>query len=296
MTSVGVVIPSYNHEAFVGDAIRSVLGQTVDGLELVVVDDGSSDRSTDAIRAAFDEFPGRSARLIEQENAGAHAAIARGIAALDTPFCAVLNSDDLYEPERFEAMLPSMPEPRSTAPHAIAFSGLTLIDEASKPLDAGHDWAAWYARALEAAGTEPTIGFALLVHNFSVTSGNFLFTRGLYDRLGGFGDHRFVHDWDFLLRATALTEPVFVRDKAMRYRVHGSNTTETVRDLLASECDRAVNAYAGMLAAGAENRLCPCPEHWPTYWDRFVATRTAFWQTGRGRHPIGRASPEVRAR
>ncbi len=284
MTRIGVVIPSYNHERFVGDAVRSVLGQTIDGVELVVVDDGSTDGSPDVIQGAFAEFPGRAARLIRQENAGAHAAIARGMRELDTPVCAVLNSDDLYEPERFASMLAGVDWPE----HAIAFSELTLIDAAGDAVGQDHAWSIWYRQALGAAESEPTVGFALLTHNFSVTSGNFVFTRALYDRLGGFGDQRFAHDWDFLIRATALTEPVLVRERLMRYRIHESNTTESVRGLLGSECARAIDAYAAMIRGGAQNPRCPHPMHWPAYWDRFVRSRSAFWDADADAHPIGR--------
>lgn len=275
MTRVGVVIPSYNHGAFVGDAVRSVLGQTADGVELVVVDDGSSDDSVEVVRAAFAEFSGRKTTLIEQPNAGAHAAIARGAAELDTPVMAVLNSDDLYEPDRFERVLPGL-----DGALAIAFTGLTIIDEAGAELPPGHDWPRWYRLALTAAQTEPTIGFALLVHNFSVTSGNFVFTRALYDRLGGFGDQKFAHDWDFLIRSVALTEPVFVPDRLMRYRVHGTNTTETVRGLMQAECRRAMERYGALLADAGEqaNPLAPCAANWPDYWARFMRCRKRFWE------------------
>jgi len=276
MERVGVVIPLYNHEAFVGEAVRSVLGQTVDGVELVVVDDGSRDGSVAAARAAIAEFPGRRARLIEQENRGAHAAIMRGLAELDTPVCAVLNSDDLYETNRFERMAPAL-----AGPLAIAFSALRLIDDRGRTLPADHAWSRWYAAALTAAETEPTIGFALLVHNFSVTSGNFVFTRALYDRLGGFGNQEFAHDWDFLMRSVALTEPVFVNEQLMRYRVHGSNTTESVRVLLESECEHAMARYVSLLdeVRGA-NPLAPCVDRWACYWGRFGRRRLFYAPSG----------------
>jgi glycosyltransferase involved in cell wall biosynthesis len=281
MERVGVVIPLYNHEAFVGEAVRSVLGQTVDGVELVVVDDGSRDGSVAAARAAIAEFPGRRARLIEQENRGAHAAIMRGFAELDTPVCAVLNSDDLYETKRFERMVPAL-----AGPLAIAFSALCLIDDRGRTLPADHAWSRWYAAALTAAETEPTIGFGLLVHNFSVTSGNFVFTRALYDRLEGFGNQKFAHDWDFLMRSVALTEPVFVPDKLMRYRVHATNTTESVRHSLDAECAAALTRYARTLrAASRPNPIAPCAQSWPSYWGRFCNRRRAFWGSLRSEHP-----------
>ncbi len=273
---VGVVIPVYNHERFVGDAIRSVLGQTVDAIDLVVVDDGSKDGSVDAARAAVAGFPGRRVTLIEQENRGAHAAIMRGIEHLDTPILSILNSDDLYEFDRFERMLPAL-----DAELAIAFSGITLIDDAGDTLPADHAWSRWYAQALTAADTEPTIGFALLVHNFSVTSGNFIFTRTIYERLGGFNDQKFAHDWDFLIRSVAYGEPVFIPDRLMRYRVHDSNTTDTVRHQLRQDCLMALDRYTAAIANEQPNRLAPSPKAWPRYWPRFIDSRKLFFDPTR---------------
>lgn len=278
---VGVVIPSYNHARFVGEAVRSVLDQTHADVELVVIDDGSKDDSPFVIRDTFAEYPGRRASLIEQENRGAHAAIMRGVESLDTEFIAVLNSDDAYEPDRFDRVLPCLTE--ATAAHAgaaIAFTGLRIIDEHGQDLPPTHAWPKWYATALIAAQTEPTIGFALLVHNFSVTSGNFVFTRPLYNALGGFGTQKFAHDWDFLIRAVALTEPMFLPERLMRYRVHGSNTTESVRGLLEAECVHAANRYAVLLETAATvNPLAPCRAHWASYWHRF-GRRQSFFGVG----------------
>jgi hypothetical protein len=200
------------------------------------------------------------------------------VAALDTPLVAVLNSDDAYEPDRFERVLPVL-----DSPLGIAFTGLSIIDADGAELPASHDWPRWYRLALTAAQTEPTVGFALLVHNFSVTSGNFVFTRALYDRLGGFGDQKFAHDWDFLIRSVALTEPVFVPDRLMRYRVHGSNTTETVRGLMEAECRRAMERYADLLAeaGGDANPTAPCAAAWAGYWRRFARRRGFLGEVGR---------------
>jgi len=281
---VGVVIPSYNHQKYVGDAVRSVLNQSIDGVELVVIDDGSKDDSASVIRDAFREYPDRKTALVEQENAGAHAAIMRGVEMLDTEVVAILNSDDAYERDRFERALPSIDGQR----HALAFTGLHLFDGDGRPLSADRDWPRWYGQALGAIDTEPTIGFALLVQNFSVTSGNFLFTRALYDQLGGFGDQQFAHDWDFLIRSLWYTEPVFIAEKLMSYRVHDANTTDRVRSLLKSECGGTVQRYIEMCQSLGmpTNQLAPHPEHWPWFFDRFIDSRATFWDTNNSTHPL----------
>ena len=72
---VSVVLPAYNHEAYIAQAIDSALAQSVD-LELIVIDDGSRDRTAEII-AAYDD---PRIRFVRQANAGSHATINRGIA------------------------------------------------------------------------------------------------------------------------------------------------------------------------------------------------------------------------
>ena len=74
-----VIIPSYNHAAFVAEAIRSVLTQESADLELIVVDDGSTDESIEVIEKTFSEFPAAQTQLHPQSNQGAHKAINTGI-------------------------------------------------------------------------------------------------------------------------------------------------------------------------------------------------------------------------
>lgn len=271
---ISVVIPSYNHERFIAQTIQSVLDQSVDDLELVIVDDGSKDRTPEVVRETFARYPNRKTSLIEQENKGAHAAIMRGISASNGSIIAILNSDDYYSPNRLERVLPLFKGQR----YAFAFTKVALVNEAGEPLPDDHAWPQWYETALSALENQPTVGFALFEQNFSVTSGNFAFTRALYDVLEGFSAHRFLHDWDFLIRATFYTEPLFVPEELMCYRIHGSNTTESVRPLLAQEAADALSRYRELCSRGAPpNKLAPHPCNWPYYFELFShATPTFF--------------------
>jgi glycosyltransferase involved in cell wall biosynthesis len=91
---VSVVIPAYNTDAYVGAALESVLSQDWRPLEVIVVDDGSTDGTADVIRS-FDGV-----RYIWQENAGPGAARNTAIAAAGGDFIAVSDSDDLMAPGR----------------------------------------------------------------------------------------------------------------------------------------------------------------------------------------------------
>jgi len=97
MSTLSVIIPAYNREAYLGDAIASVLAQTYPADEIIVVDDGSTDR-TAAIARAY----GPPVRCISQENLGAGAARNTGLNAARGGLISLLDSDDLWLERKLE--------------------------------------------------------------------------------------------------------------------------------------------------------------------------------------------------
>jgi len=88
---------SYNHEAYVADALRSVEAQTFQDFEIIVIDDGSRDRTVEAAQSA-----GTRAKIYTQDNQGVVAARNRGVSLAQGEFICFVDSDDLILPERFE--------------------------------------------------------------------------------------------------------------------------------------------------------------------------------------------------
>lgn len=97
MTGVSIVIDCFNHENFVKSAIDSALAQTFDPVQVIVIDDGSSDQSPAVIREFGDRI-----QMIFQENRGQVAACRRALACADYDIVMILDSDDLLAPEAAE--------------------------------------------------------------------------------------------------------------------------------------------------------------------------------------------------
>ena len=93
---VSVVIPAFNAELFIGETIDSVLAQTYPAYEVIVVDDGSSDRTRELVTERF----GTRVRLVVQENQGPSAARNAGAAAARGDYLAVIDADDIWLPEK----------------------------------------------------------------------------------------------------------------------------------------------------------------------------------------------------
>jgi glycosyltransferase involved in cell wall biosynthesis len=97
---VSVIIPTYNRGWILRDAIDSVLGQTYADFELIVVDDGSTDRTPQILDAYGDRL-----RVIRQANQGVSAARNRGIGESSGPLIALLDSDDIWLPKKLSVQV-----------------------------------------------------------------------------------------------------------------------------------------------------------------------------------------------
>jgi len=102
-TTVSVVIPCYNAAPFLRETLESVLAQTHPPLEVVVVDDGSTDDSS-RIAESF----GPPVRVIRQQNQGESVARNRGIAAARGEWVALLDADDVWEPRKLEMQITAL--------------------------------------------------------------------------------------------------------------------------------------------------------------------------------------------
>jgi glycosyltransferase involved in cell wall biosynthesis len=257
---VSVVVPSYNHAAYVERALRSVFDQTHRALELVVVDDGSTDASPAIIERCLRDAPFPS-RFERRTNAGAAAAINCGIALATGTFVNILNSDDAFTPERIERLVAAT----ATRDAAWGFSAIALVDSQDRPLDPLADRRAFdLLCGIHAVPLQETVGFALLAQNVAISSGNLFFSRALADRVGPFGDFRYNHDWDFCLRALAIAEPVFVPELLYRYRLHGTNTIVESAARARQEASRIGADYLqwARMTAQPENPFAPALATW----------------------------------
>jgi glycosyltransferase involved in cell wall biosynthesis len=226
MPRVSVVIPSYNHAAFVGEAVRSVLAQTLADLEVIVVDDGSSDDSLGILHAIDDPR----LRVVAQTNQGAHAALNAGLALANGALLAVLNSDDAYHPERLARAVATL----DAAPAVgLVGSWIEVVDAGGRQLGIKHgarDLAPWpLAHPERSFRAGDDLRGALLTENFWSTTSNFVFRRSLLARIGGFRPLRYTHDWDFALRAAGVSPALLLPEPLLRYRVHERNTIRADR-------------------------------------------------------------------
>ncbi|GAA4310029.1 glycosyltransferase family 2 protein [Pontixanthobacter gangjinensis] len=121
---VSVIMPAYNSEAFIAEAIRSVIQQTYPDWELLIIDDASTDATKKIIRKLYQDD--NRIRLLENsENRGTHYTRNKGIKAAQGDFIAFLDADDLWKPEKLKKQL----ELLSKENLAACFSSYELMAE-----------------------------------------------------------------------------------------------------------------------------------------------------------------------
>jgi len=217
MMRISVVVPLYNHERYIEEALDSVLRQTVAADEILVLDDGSSD---DGASKAQRMLAGRQgARVERQPNVGAHLTINRLFDRAAGDYVAVLNSDDLFEPTKLERCH------KLAGPETALIVGEAQIIDHESQLQTVGVGADWMRRALAASDKLNLPQLSLLHENWVATTSNMVISKKFWRQTGGFRNLRYCHDLDFLM--TAFMQEGVVIDRVVphiRYRVHPQNT------------------------------------------------------------------------
>jgi glycosyltransferase involved in cell wall biosynthesis len=259
-TLVSVIVPSYNHGRYIGEALRSIWRQTYRDLELIVIDDGSTDGSPGLVERMLAESP-IPTRFVARENRGAAATINEGMRMARGRYVTVLNSDDLYADDRVERLLALL----DATGARWAFSGVRFIPGATGEFSAD-DTAkithlGWLSENLEDL---PAVSHAFLHANVAISTGNLFMERQFAIECGPFEDLRYNHDWEFCLRAIWMGEPAYLPEPAYLYRLHGSNTINESRGAALAEAN-AILAAALARSRSAEppaNPLAPTRLRW----------------------------------
>ena len=217
---ISVVIPAYNHERFVGEAIESVLDQSCGDLELVVVDDGSTDRTAEVIKGYTD----KRLRYYHQENQDAFNTINRGISLSRGHFISILNSDDVYEKNRLEKLAAVLENKNCVC----TFSDVIPVsDDGEHFTDPQFGWNIWHKKNRDFYFECGDLYTSFLKGNFMVTTSNLFMTADAASKVGPFCSLRYLHDYDFIFRMmnTFPTQVYYADDlQLLRYRIHSGNT------------------------------------------------------------------------
>ncbi|HQZ81748.1 MAG TPA: glycosyltransferase family A protein [Pyrinomonadaceae bacterium] len=137
--AVFVAVPSYNHEPFVEECLRSIFRQTLPPTKLLVIDDGSRDRSVEVIEKVLKDAPFQT-EFVSRGNRGLSATLNEAVSYADLKYFAYLGSDDIWLPNFLEVQVDLLEKRRKAA---LAFSHVYVIDEKGDIFDRTDNWTAF---------------------------------------------------------------------------------------------------------------------------------------------------------
>ncbi|MDC0835915.1 glycosyltransferase [Geitlerinema sp. CS-897] len=211
--AISVIIPAYNAEDTIAETIDTVLQQTFTDFEIIVIDDGSSDRTVEVIKSIDDPR----VNVFSYPNAGQGESRNRGACHAQGEFFAFLDADDLWTPHKLEDLYnaivkweqPSDPERQyENRKPAVAYSWVDWIDEDGKYIARGCDYTC-----------NGYIYPKLLLSDFIAGGSNVLMWRGAFYQVQGFNpDFPPAEDRDMWLRLAEKFHFVAVEKPHLRYR------------------------------------------------------------------------------
>lgn len=215
---ISVIIPLYNHEKFIKEAILSVLEQSFSNFELIIINDGSTDNSEEIVKSIKDDRINYS----YQENQGAPHTLNRGIQMARGEYISILNSDDVYYSNRLEEFLHILEANNTTF---ATFSRIENIDEKGKIIGFIGKEENWLNHHPDTSfKDENDIILDLLAGNFLRTTSNLFCRRTVFDNVGYFSNFKYAHDYDFFLRLCFHRKVCLVDKYLLKYRTHSANT------------------------------------------------------------------------
>jgi glycosyltransferase involved in cell wall biosynthesis len=227
---VSAIVPAYNAEAFVEKALRSLLAQTYENLEIIVVDDGSTDKTAERVEGLAGNHP--QIRLVRQSNHGVAAARNRGIEESRGEFIAPVDADDVWFPDAVNKLLDCLL--RSDLDAGVAYAWSVIIDENGQ-LDG----------RFRCSKIEGNVLGTLICHNFIGNASSTLIRRACLKKVGGYDESfranglRGCEDWDLYLRIAQYYRFRAVPQFLIGYRKpHGS---------MSSEPEAMAKSYTGVL-------------------------------------------------
>jgi glycosyltransferase involved in cell wall biosynthesis len=233
MAEIDVLVPVYNAEATLSSAVDSLTRQTIHDIRLILVNDGSTDRTPDIL----DDIASADHRIlvINQPNGGLVSALNRGIEAVDAPFVARMDADDICDPHRFALQTSYF----NANPDCVAVSGAVQhIDANGTPIGERttfHD--TLDADPLWAPSKEPH-----LIHPF------LMMRTSALRQVNGYRNAYFAEDADLYWRLAEIGRLANLPDQLGQYRIHADSISGR------SVLNGRVMAYGSQLAAISARR------------------------------------------
>jgi glycosyltransferase involved in cell wall biosynthesis len=219
---VSVVLPSYNYETCVAEAIDSVIAQTYRNWELVIVDDGSTDGSAEILGRYEREFPGRIRVFFHEgrHNRGLIETYRLGLEKCTGDYVAFIEADDAWFPENLARKIAVL---EHHADVVVVHSGVEMFgdDGLIRSLDEKYRWRKFLSSEI---ANRPFYAFThLMRYNFLLTFSSFVSRRPLAMQADFSAPHKAWFDWWLLAQLSLQGKFFYLPERLLKWRVHGKS-------------------------------------------------------------------------
>lgn len=203
MPKVSVVIPTYNAVAYLIKTLESVFNQTFTDFEVIVIDDGSSDRTVESVC----NLTNPNLKIVTQTNQGVAVARNKGIELACGEYIAFLDSDDLWHPTKLEKQVQCLD---ANPDVGLVNTWIENIDEQGNALS-----------IVQAPEVEGKVWSQIVEENIILCGSVPLIRRSCFEKVGVFDPHLFsAEDWDMWIRLAANYSFALIREPLVLYRQH----------------------------------------------------------------------------
>ena len=237
--AISVIMPVYNGERFLAEAIDSILAQTFSDFEFIIVDDGSTDGTARIIR----DYAGRDRRirpLHHETNRGQSSALNTGIAAARGEFIAGMDADDISLPERLQKQID----------YLRGHSHIGALGVFAREIDADGQ----FIREVAFPQSHAWIIINMLFGSTSVGGSLAMLRRDELQTIGGYNASALANDWELWTRLAERTRFANLPETLYLYRKHEASITVSQRQQLADAKRAALQRWLERLWGEA-----PCP-------------------------------------
>lgn len=216
---VSVVMPCYNYASFVGDAVDSVLSQTYQNIELIIINDGSTDDTKEILEAISDNR----VMVLHIENSGVSTARNKGIELARGQFIAFIDADDLWSPDKIQQQVQAF---KKHPDCSYCFTNFSRFDAKNNQYGAFTDYAYYLGNISQHATNELRVHFKDVCHDLempwypTINMVRMNKIKHLFEK-----NRRIGEDVSFFIHFWASTDGIFVPKTLAFLRVHGANSS-----------------------------------------------------------------------
>ena len=236
---ISVLIPAYNHEQYVQETIKSIINQTYQNVELIVIDDGSKDSTWQKIQEMKDECEKRfvSVHFETKENEGVCKTQNELLKLSKGEYVLIIASDDLLKPQALEKELVFLQE---NPQYSLAVGDCEIIDKNGKVCYWNKKRECVYSLKQAVSKTfveylkrhnnyfnDRDFGKYSTIYKDNYIPNGYLTRKSIYDTIGFYPEGQYVEDWWFMLQVSKYSKMKYLNEVLYSYRWHDSNTIKS---------------------------------------------------------------------